>query len=213
MGIVRVGTMSVSLDGFGAGPHQDAHNPLGIGGRSLHEWIFATRAAEEMNGREGGEEGVDNDKVNETHDPTGATVIGRNMFGPIRGSWGDESWRGWWGDNPPFHRPVFVLTHFARAPLEMEGGTTFHFVTDGPDRALERARDAAGKLDVQIGGGISTVRYFLEQGVVDEASFAIAPVILGSGERLWDERWTSRYALAEFTPGERVAHVRFVPRH
>lgn len=184
---VLVNSLSVSLDGFVAGPCQCEEHPLGIGGERLHDWVFTTRAFRQMHGMEGGETGPEDDLVVRGVDGVGAHIIGRNMFGPIRGDWGDESWTGWWGEEPPYHHPVFVLTHHPREPLEMQGGTTFHFVTDGIESALERARAAAGDQAVRIGGGASTVRQYLQAGVIDEMHLAVAPVLLGRGERLFED--------------------------
>jgi dihydrofolate reductase len=186
MSRVRINAFTVSLDGYGAGPRQTLTEPLGVGGESLHGWLVGTRTfARMVLGKDGGSTGVDDDFAARSFDNVGAWILGRNMFGPVRGPWPDDSWRGWWGDEPPYHCPVFVLTHHARAPLEMQGGTTFHFVTDGFHAALERARAAAGTRDVRIGGGVSTLRQALGEGVVDEMHVAIAPVLLGQGEALW----------------------------
>src|SRR5262249_33686505 len=155
---LRVHCFSVSLDGYGAGPSQDLDNPLGIGGRALHEWVFGTRTFQKMFGRDGGTTGIADDYAARGFDKLRAWILGRNMFGPVRGPWPDDSWKGWWGDNPPYHVPVFVLTHHARAPIVMEGGTTFHFVTDGIHAALQCAREAAGDRDIRIGGGVATIR-------------------------------------------------------
>jgi dihydrofolate reductase len=184
MSKLRVACFGISLDGFGAGPDQGLENPLGVGGMALHEWFFPTRTFKEMNGEGGGATGVDDDFAARGVEGIGASILGRNMFGPIRGPWPDEEWRGWWGDNPPYHTPVFVLTHHARAPLTMKGGTTFYFVTGGADEALTRARDAAKGRDVRVGGGVATVRQYLDAGLVDEMHFAIAPILLGTGENL-----------------------------
>ena len=185
MSRVRVAAFSLSIDGYGAGPDQSLEHPLGVGGMALHEWVVATRTFRQMHGGEGGSTGVDEAYAARSFAGVGAWILGRNMFGPVRGPWPDESWKGWWGTNPPYHVPVFVLTHHARAPLEMEGGTTFHFVTDGIEAALERARDAAGGRDVRIGGGVQTIREYLEAGLVDEMHLAVSPVVLGRGEALF----------------------------
>lgn len=177
--------MSMSLDGYAAGPHQSLENPVGEGGMAVFSWFFPTRTFRAMNGEDGGESGIDDDRAAAMSENVGATIMGRNMFGPIRGDWGEE-WKGWWGDDPPYHTPVFVLTHHARESLEMEGGTTFHFVTDGPEAALERARDAAAGKDVNIGGGASTARQYLAAGLVDEMEIHVVPAILGRGEQLFD---------------------------
>jgi dihydrofolate reductase len=184
MSKVRVQAFSVSVDGFGAGPRQSLNDPLGVGGTTLHEWFYPTRSFQQMVGSEGGSTGVDDGFARRSFEGVGAWILGRNMFGPIRGAWPDDSWKGWWGDNPPYHVPVFVLTHHPRAPIPMQGGTTFHFVTGGIHEALERARAAAGRQDVRIGGGVSTVRQYLQAGLVDEMHLAIAPTLLGSGEPL-----------------------------
>ena len=177
--------LGISLDGFVAGPDQSQDDPLGKGGKRLHEWVFSTKAFADAHGGEGGEDNADSKIYASTMDGIGAHVMGRNMFGPIRGAW-DEPWDGWWGDEPPYHAPVFVLTHHARQPLEMQGGTTFTFVTDGFDSALAQAREAAGNQNVAIAGGASAVRQALAAGVLDELTLHLAPVVLGSGERLFD---------------------------
>jgi dihydrofolate reductase len=181
---LRVASFGVSLDGFGAGPDQSLENPLGVGGPAIFEWFFGTRTFQQMHGEEGGETGLEDDLAAEGFANVGAWILGRNMFGPVRGPWLDESWRGWWGDEPPYHTPVFVLTHHTREPLAMEGGTTFYFVTDGIHAALERAFDAAGGKDVRLGGGVATIRQYLQAGLVDEMKLAYSPVLLGSGESL-----------------------------
>ncbi len=184
---LRVHDFAVSLDGFGAGPDQSIDHPLGVGGERMHEWIFETRTGRAMIGEDGGETGVDDDFVGAGFDGLGATIMGRNMFGPVRDEWGDSDWTGWWGDDPPFHHPVFVLTHHPRPPIEMQGGTTFHFVTDGIEAAREQAFAAAGDADVRVGGGVSTLRQYLRAGLVDELHLAITPVLLGRGERLFED--------------------------
>jgi dihydrofolate reductase len=184
---LRAHSLTVSLDGYLAGPSQGLDHPLGVGGERLHDWAFATRTFRKVHGLDGGDEGVDDEWASRGDVGIGATIMGRNMFGPIRGPWGDDEWRGWWGEDPPFHHPVFVLTHYARDPLAMEGGTTFHFVTDGIEAALERAREAAGGLDVRLGGGAATVGEFLRAGLVDELHVAIVPILLGGGERLLED--------------------------
>ena len=181
---VRVGAFSISVDGFGAGPEQSLEDPLGKRGHELHEWFRGTRMFRAMLGQSDGAEGVDNDYAERSMAGFGAYILGRNMFGPVRGDWPDNSWRGWWGDNPPYHAPTFILTHYARDPIVMEGGTTFHFVTDGIASALEKAKRAAGARDVKIGGGVSTIRQYLKAGLIDELHIAIAPVVLGRGEAL-----------------------------
>ena len=181
---VRVHNFTISLDGYGAGPRQTRDEPLGVGGESLHEWFIPTRAFQSINGKTGGTTGVDDDIAARFGVGVGAWIMGRNMFGPIRGAWTGKNWRGWWGKNPPYHAPVFVLTHHAREPIPMEGGTIFHFVTGGIREALDRAIEAAAGKDVEIGGGVSTIRQYLEAGLIDELHVAIAPRLLGSGEHL-----------------------------
>ncbi len=210
MSQLRVESFTISLDGFGAGPGQDLHNPLGLGGMDLHGWAMATRTFQErLFGKAGGEAGVDDDFAARGFHNVGAWILGRNMFGPVRGPWPDESWRGWWGDNPVYHMPVFVLTQHARAPLVMQGGTTFHFVTEGIDAALERARAAANGKDVRVGGGVSTIQQYLRQGLVDEMHIAIAPVLLGAGERLFDgvNLPALGYACTQHVATARATHV------
>jgi dihydrofolate reductase len=184
MSKLRVACFGVSLDGFGAGSDQSLDNPLGVGGLSLHEWFFPTRTFQAMHGDGGGTTGVDDDFAARGVEGIGAWILGRNMFGPVRGPWPDESWRGWWGETPPYHTAVFVLTHHARAPLAMNGGTTFHFVTGGADEALARAREAAKGKDVRVGGGVATIRQYLQAGLVDEMHLAVSPTLLGTGENL-----------------------------
>ena len=185
MSRVRVGGFSISIDGFGAGPEQSLEHPLGLGGRELHQWIFGTRFFKTMIGQDGGSDGVDQAYAQRAMDGFGAFILGRNMFAPSRGPWTDDGWKGWWGPNPPYHAPTFVLTHHAREPLEMEGGTTFVFVTEGIEAALEQARAAAGDLDVKIAGGVETVRQYLRAGLIDELHFAVSPVVLGQGEAIF----------------------------
>ena len=181
---VRVMSFSISLDGYGAGANQSVEQPLGSGGEELHEWIVPTPTFRRMQGEEGGQPGIDDDFASRGFVNLGAWIMGRNMFGPVRGPWPDERWKGWWGDNPPYHVPVFVLTHHKHGPIKMDGGTTFYFVTDGAQSALEQAREAAGGRDIRIGGGASTIRQYLEAGLIDEMHIAIAPVLLGAGEHL-----------------------------
>ncbi len=185
MSKLRVHCFSTSVDGYSAGPNQDRDNPLGVGGLAVFGWQFATRAHQEMHGGDGGATGIDHDLVVRGFEGIGAWIIGRNMFGPVRGPWPDDAWKGWWGDTPPYHTPVFVLTNYPRASISMSGGTTFHFVTDGIQSALERAVDAANGRDVRLGGGIATMRQYLCAGLIDEMHLAISPVLLGSGERLF----------------------------
>lgn len=185
MSKVLVAAFSVSIDGFGAGPRQDIDNPLGVRGLDLHQWFFATDTFRRMTHLGPGSRGIDNDFAIRSFDNVGAWILGRNMFGPIRGPWPDDSWKGWWGPNPPYHTPVFVLTHHPRAPLVMEGGTTFHFVTEGIASALRQAKEAAGSKDVRIGGGVATLRQYLEAGQIDEMHLALSPLLLGDGEPLF----------------------------
>jgi dihydrofolate reductase len=182
---LRVHTFGISVDGYGAGPSQSLENPLGIGGLALHDWIFPTRAFQRMQGKDGGTTGIDDDFAARGFENIGAWILGRNMFGPIRGPWPDESWKGWWGQNPPYHTPVFVLTHYSRAPISMAGGTTFHFVTDGIHAAVDRASAAANGKDIRIGGGVATIQQFLRAGLIDYLHLAISPILLGSGEQLF----------------------------
>jgi dihydrofolate reductase len=202
--------MTISLDGYGAGPDQDVDNPLGVGGGRLHEWVFATRGGRRMIGEEGGSEGIDDDFFARADVGIGATIMGRNMFGPIRGPWGDEDWKGWWGDTPPYHHPVFVLTHHPRAPIVMDGGTTFHFVHDAIESALEQATAAAGGADVRLGGGMSTIQEFLAAGLIDELHLVSVPILLGRGERLFDhlDGGPDGYECVELVSSPAVTHVR-----
>ncbi len=183
---VKVSAFSVSLDGYGAGSAQSQQNPLGQRGEELHQWFFPTRVFQKMYGKSEGTTGIDNDFAEASFDNLGAWIMGRNMFGPIRGPWINEDWKGWWGPNPPYHVPVFVLTNYARPPLEMEGGTTFYFVTDGIESAMEKARKAVNGKDIRIGGGVSTIRQYLQAGLIDQMHLAIAPVFLGTGENLFN---------------------------
>lgn len=201
----------MSLDGFVAGPHQSLEQPLGIGGMALHEWAIRTRAWREAHGLDGGETGPEDEVIARAARGVGATVMGRNMFGPIRGAWPDDAWRGWWGDEPPFHTPVFVLTHHAREPLEMAGGTTFHFVTDGIESAIAQARAAAADQDVVVGGGASTARQALAAGLVDELEVHVVPILLGEGERLFAEGdgTLAGYRGTTLPASGAVAHFRF----
>jgi dihydrofolate reductase len=183
---LRVESFTISLDGFGAGPHQSLDNPLGVGGRALHGWAFTTRTFQRvLFGKEEGASGIDDDFAARGFRNVGAWILGRNMFGPVRGPWPDDAWKGWWGDNPPYHCPVFVLTHHPRASFEMEGGTVFHFVTEGIHETLRRARAAAGGQDVRLGGGVATIQQYLRERLIDEIHLAVSPVFLGSGERLF----------------------------
>ena len=205
---LRVQSFSVSLDGYGAGPNQDLNNPLGVGGMALHEWAFATRTFQKMHGKDGGAPGIDEDFAARGFENIGAWILGRNMFGPVRGPWLDDAWKGWWGDNPPYHVPVFVLTHHAPASIEMNGGTTFHFVTDGIHAALERAVDAANGKDVRVGGGVATVRQYLRAGLIDEMHLAMSPLLLGSGEILFEgiDAATLGYQCREHVSTPKVTH-------
>jgi dihydrofolate reductase len=207
--------ISMSLDGYVAGPNQGLDDPLGEGGEGLHDWVVRTRTFKSMVGdAEEGETGLDNDRAEEWRQNFGATIMGRNMFGPIRGDWGAEEWKGWWGENPPYHSPVFVLTHHAHEPIEMEGGTTFLFVTEGPEAALEQAREVAGSRDINIGGGASTAQQYLRLGLIDEMEIHVVPILLGGGERLFDnlERPPDYLNPLEVLSSPRAAHFRFV-RH
>lgn len=207
---VRVEGFTISLDGYGAGPHQDIDNPLGEGGTDLHQWLFPTRTIQRtLFGAEGGTAGVDDDFAARGFRNVGAWILGRNMFGPVRGSWPDLDWKGWWGDNPPYHVPTFILTHHARPPVRMEGGTVFHFVTGGIHEALDRARAAAGGMDVRIGGGPGTIRQYLREGLIDELHIAISPVLLGAGERLFEatDVRARGYECMQFAASEKAMHV------
>ena len=206
---LRVNCFSISLDGYGAGVDQSLQNPLGVHGEDLHGWMRDTRSFKAMIGQEGGTEDIDETFVKRSFDNMGAWILGRNMFGPVRGPWPDESWKGWWGPNPPYHVPVFVLTHHARAPLVMEGGTTFHFITGGIDEALEAARKAAGDKDVRVGGGVSTVRQYVARRLVDELHLAVSPVILGRGESLFEGLdWRSLgYRCTDRVSTEKATHL------
>jgi len=206
---LRVDCFSVSIDGYGAGPGQALEHPMGLGGMALHEWVFPTRFFQAMIGKDGGSTGIDEDFAARGMAGIGAWILGRNMFGPIRGSWTDDAWKGWWGDNPPYHTPVFVLTHHARPPIEMEGGTTFHFVTDGIHAVLERAREAAGTRDVRVGGGTATIRQYLEAGLIDSMHLVISPVLLGAGENLLAGLDLAQlgYRCSEHVSSEAAMHV------
>jgi dihydrofolate reductase len=206
---LRVLSFAISIDGYGAGPDQDLQHPLGVGGPELMEWFFHTRLWRRMHGQEDGETGVDNGIAEQAFAGIGAWILGRNMFGPVRGPWPDESWRGWWGEEPPYHTPVFVLTHHARAPLQMAGGTEFHFVTGGIEAALEQAQAAAGAKDVRLGGGVATLRQYLRAGLVDELHLALRPVLLGRGEHLWHDidLRALGYACTKVLVGERATHL------
>ncbi len=209
MAKLRVNSFAISVDGYGAGPGQDLRNPLGVNGPKLMEWFFHTRLWRQMYGEGNGETGIDNDMAEAGFAGIGAWIIGRNMFGPVRGPWPDESWRGWWGEEPPYHVPVFVLTHYPRPPLTMAGGTVFHFVTAGIEAALEQATAAAGGKDVRIGGGVATVRQYLRAALIDELHLAISPLLLGSGEHLLRDidLCALGYECAKYVAGERACHV------
>jgi dihydrofolate reductase len=209
MSRVRVSTFAISVDGYGAGPDQSRDNPLGRGGTALHTWFYPTRTFQRMFGKEEGTTGTDDAFAARGIDNVGAWILGRNMFGPVRGPWPDESWKGWWGDNPPYHVPVFVLTHHARRPLEMEGGTVFHFVTDGIEAALARAKQAAQGRDVRIGGGAATIRQYLTARLIDEMHIVISPVLLGTGEPLFAgiDVPALGYDVSEHVRSEHATHV------
>jgi dihydrofolate reductase len=209
MAKLRVHGFSLSLDGYAAGPGQDLEHPMGVGGRQLHEWVFPTHTFQAMVGGGSGTTGIDDDFAARGFEGIGAWILGRNMFGPARGPWTDDAWKGWWGDNPPYHTPVFVLTHHARPPIEMAGGTTFHFVTDGIHAALQRAEQAAGTRDVRIGGGPATIRQYLQEGLIDTMHLAISPVVLGSGESLMADVDLVQlgYRCSEHTSSAAAMHV------
>lgn len=209
MSKVRVNCFAVSLDGYGAGPRQDRDNPLGVGGEALHQWFFPTRTFQAMFGKEEGTTGLDDDYARRGMENLGAWILGRNMFGPIRGDWPDDAWKGWWGETPPYHVPVFVLTHYPRKPLRMAGGTIFHFVTEGIEEALRRAREAAGAKDVRVGGGVQTVRQYVRARAVDEIHLAISPLLLGSGEHLLSglDLLALGYRVAEHAASQAAMHV------
>ena len=208
-GRLRVHCFSISLDGFGAGPNQTLEAPLGVGGESLHEWFFPTRTFRQMTGEGGGTTGIEEEFAVRGFENIGAWILGRNMFAPTRGEWTDDTWKGWWGDNPPYHVPVFVLTHHARSPITMEGGTTFHFVTDGIHSALRQARQAANGKDVRVGGGAATIRQYLREGLIDEMHLAISPILLGSGESLFSgiDALKLGYHCAEHVATPAATHV------
>lgn len=210
-GKVRVSSYAISVDGFGAGPDQSLEAPLGVGGERLHQWFFPTKTFQAMYGDGQGETGVDNDFAERGMTGIGAWILGRNMFAHSRGPWPEnDDWKGWWGDTPPYRVPVYVLTHHPRASFEMDGGTIFHFETEGPEAALEKARAAAGNLDIRIGGGAETIRQYLRAGLIDEMHLAVSPVLLGRGEPFWADLNLSSlgYELADSTPGERATHLR-----
>ena len=213
MSRVRVHNFSISLDGFGTGEGQRLEAPFGHAGHRLHEWFFPTRTFRAMQGQPGGSTGIDDAFAHNWNRDVGAEIMGRNKFGPQRGPWADEEWKGWWGDNPPFHTPAFVLTHHQRPSIDMEGGTTFHFIDASPAEAVEVAREAAGRLDVRIGGGPSTVRQFLAADLIDQMHVVIVPIVLGRGERLWDgTELDDRYAVETVSSPSGVTHVTFTRR-
>lgn len=209
MSKLRVSSFSISLDWFGAGPNQDLENPLGVGGKDLHKWVFGTQTFQKLFGNSVGSTGIDNDFAVRGFENIGAWIMGRNMFGPIRGAWPDQEWKGWWGNNPPYHTPVFVLTHHSRAPIEMEGGTTFYFVTDGIASALKKAKEAAKGKDIRVGGGVATIREYLKAGLIDDIHLAISPLLLGSGEHLLQGIDLKKlgYRCIEHVPTETATHV------
>lgn len=206
---LRVNAFGISLDGYSAGPSQSLENPLGVGGLELHDWMFSTRTFQRIHGRDGGTMGVDDDFVARSFENVGAWILGRNMFGPVRGPWPDERWKGWWGENPPYHTPVFVLTHHARAPIEMAGGTTFYFVTEGIQAVTERAVAAAKGKDVRVGGGVATIQQFLQAKSIDELQLAFSPVLLGSGEAFFAnvDLLKLGYKCVERVATEKATHV------
>jgi dihydrofolate reductase len=206
---LRIHSFTISLDGYGAGPNQSVDHPLGVGGIALHDWAFATRTFQQMHGGEGGATGIDDEFAARGFINIGAWIMGRNMFGPIRGSWPDDTWKGWWGDDPPFHAPVFVLTHHPRGTITMDGGTSFHFITDGIRAALKRAAEAADSKDVLLGGGVSVIQQYLRAGLVDEMHLAISPILLGSGEHLFADIDMPKlgYRCTEHVPTTNVTHV------
>ena len=209
---VRVDNFSTSIDGFGAGPDQTLEEPLGKNGMDLHQWFFPTEAFQQMIGGQAGEKGLENDIAKRGLEPVGACIMGRNMFGPIHGNWPDDTWKGWWGANPPFHCPVFVLTHHARPSVTMEGGTTFHFVTEGIHEALRRAKETANGKDIRVCGGVSTIRQFMKEGLIDELRIAISPVILGTGEHLFGGIDLAKlgYKCEEIRGSGRAVHISIV---
>jgi len=209
-GKLVVRCFGVSADGFGAGPNQDVNNPMGVDGMALHQWVLPTRTFQKkLFGKDGGTEGPDDDLAKRGFVNIGAWILGRNMFGPARGPWPDDQWKGWWGDEPPYHCDVFVLTHHARPPISMKGGTVFHFVTDGIEAALQRAQEAAGDKDIRLGGGVATIRQYLRAGLVDELHMAISPALLGSGENLLagTDLVSLGYKCTEHVSTENAMHV------
>lgn len=211
MSRLRVESFALSLDGYGAGPNQDLTNPIGVNGKTIMEWFFPTATFTKMIGQAGGTDGIDNKFASRGFENIGANIMGRNMFGPIRGEWTDEEWKGWWGPNPPYHSPVFILTHHARKSIEMEGGTVFHFVTDGIESALKQAQTAAGGKDIRLNGGVSTIRQYLSKGLVDYMHLVVSPKLLGAGENLFTglDLIKLGYAIKESVNGENANHVIF----
>ena len=209
MAKLRVSSFAISLDGYGAGPNQALEHPIGVGGLALMDWFFPTRTWQRMHGSAGGETGIDDDLAARGLRGIGAWILGRNMFGPVRGPWPDDTWKGWWGDEPPYHTPVFVLTHHPRAPLKMAGGTEFRFVTEGINAALDQARAAAGDRDVRLGGGVSTIRQYLRARLIDELHLVVRPVLLGTGEALLEgiDLPSLGYESTEQIAGVRGTHV------
>lgn len=209
MSKVKVGAFSVSIDGFGAGPRQDLQNPLGVRGLEMHSWFQQTEVFKKMHAQSGGTTGIDNEMAAQSFENVGAWILGRNMFGPVRGDWKDDSWKGWWGKSPPYHTPVFVITHHARSPLAMEGGTTFYFVTDGLESALQQAKRAAQGKDVRIGGGVSVIRQYLSAGRIDEMHLALSKVLLGEGEHLFSGINLAKlgFAPVRSVAGENATHL------
>ncbi|MBY4606518.1 dihydrofolate reductase family protein [Rhizobium sp. 9T] len=209
MAKVRVAGFSVSVDGFGAGPEQSLNDPLGKRGPEMFQWFFHTRTFRAMTGKDDGSEGIDQDYAARAMAGFGAFILGRNMFGPIRGEWPDDAWKGWWGPNPPYQAPTYILTHYPREPIVMEGGTTFHFITSGIEEALDKAKAAAGDKDVKIGGGVATVRQYLQAGLIDELHFAIAPVVLGKGEAMFSgiDLPDLGFRVTEHVPSEHATHI------
>jgi dihydrofolate reductase len=209
MSKVKIVAFSVSLDGFGAGANQNIDNPLGIGGQELFEWMFGTKTFHKIIGKDGGTEGIDNNITENSFENVGAYIMGRNMFGPVRGEWKGDDWKGWWGEDPPFHVPVFVLTHYAKDPIEMKGGTIFYFVTNGIESALEEAKKVADGKDIRIGGGVSTIHQFLQAGHIDEIRLAFSPIFLGSGEHLFSGIDLAKLGFTEIQKidGEKATHI------
>src|SRR4051794_15324056 len=211
MSRLRVESFSISIDGYGAGPNQSLENPLGVGGMAVHQWVFGTQSFQQMHGSgEGGSTGIDDQVAVHAVENIGACILGRNMFAPIRGQWPDDSWKGWWGPNPPYHVPVFVLTHHPRAPIEMEVGTVFHFVTDGIEAALQRAKQVAGDKDIRIGGGVSVMRQFLQARLLDELHLVVSLVLLGAGENLFSglDLLALGYVCTESVAGTNATHIK-----